>query len=158
MYIYIYIYTYVYITIALLTSLKRMFSREWRSSKCKNPLEGICQCPMVYSFSFLKELWQLNKSDTAPVLYLAVPQTAHRRCSWKPANLVLRAPTGYLQATRFGLTSGFGSKTIYIPREPKTAEKSNPVKKHDVSEKKTGSVQKDGYFQITHHFLAGFYG
>lgn len=111
---YTYIYTYVYITIALLTSLKRMFSREWRSSKCKNPLGGICQRPTVYSFSFLKKLWQLNNSDTAPVLCLAVPQTAHRRCSWKPANLVLGAPTGYLQATRFGLTSGFGSKTIYI--------------------------------------------
>ena len=44
-----------------------------------------------------------------------------------------------------------------LPREPKTAEKSNPIKTHDVSEKKTGSVQKDGYFQITHHFLTGFY-
>ena len=47
---------------------------------------------------------------------------------------------------------------LRLPREPKTAEKRNPVKKHDVSEKKTGSVQKDGYFQITHHFLTGFYG
>ena len=42
---------------------------------------------------------------------------------------------------------------IYIPRELKTAETSNPVKKHDVSEKKTGSVQKMFCFQITRHFL-----
>ena len=47
-------------------------------------------------------------------------------------------------------------KYLDPPREPKTAEKSNPVKKHDVSEKKTGSVKKDGFCQITHHFFTGF--
>ena len=50
----------------------------------------------------------------------------------------------------------FKTVMIYHPREPKTAEKSNPVKKHDVSEKKTGSVKKDGFCQITHHFFTGF--
>ena len=45
---------------------------------------------------------------------------------------------------------------LRLPREPKTAEKSNPVKKHDVSEKRRVVLSKKRVFSDNPSFSYGF--
>ena len=78
---------------------------------------------------------------------------------FRAANKQLTSMNIPLNIATFPVNRHFSKILRYaVPREPKTAEKSNPVKKHDVSEKKTVLSKKTFFFQITHLFLSFFYG